>query len=122
MPDKPVRSIDPLGIIALADVLVNHGPLYCSCEGKPGPGCSCQDKPPGCSCEDKPGPGCSCQLKPVKTDILEVVSNPIFREVVAGMDIKKLKSIEDFLSVVEEIRTKMNSSKLPTRSTGKKKS
>lgn len=26
MPDKPVRAIDPLGIIALADVLVNHGP------------------------------------------------------------------------------------------------
>lgn len=103
MSDKPVRAIDPLGIIALADVLVSHGPLYCSCEGKP-------------------GPGCSCQLKPVKTDILEVVSNPVFREVVAGLDIKKLKSIEDFLSIAEEIRIKMNSSKLPTRSTDKKKS
>lgn len=122
MPDKPVRAIDPLGIVALANVLVQHGnTLECTCEGKPGPGCPCQDKPgPGCSCQDKPGP-CGCEGKPVQTEILEVLSNPVFREVVKGLDMNRLRSIEDFLGIVDEIRTKMDASSLPTRPTDKKK-
>ena len=104
MPDK-TRAIDPLGIIALANVLRFHGNPDCSCELK----CVCDQK---CSCELK----CVCDEKD-GTNILDLVSNPIFREVVKGLDINKLKSIEDFLSIVDEIRTKMDLSKPPTRST-----
>jgi hypothetical protein len=112
MPDKPVRALDPLGIIALANVLVEHGHPHCSCELK------CVSE---CSCELKCVTVCSCELKPVQADLLDIVTNPVFREVVKGLDINKLKSIEDFLSIADEIRAKMDSARLPTRSTKTKK-
>jgi hypothetical protein len=111
VPDKPVRAMDPLGIIALANVLVRHQLPECSCENKPVP-CSCQNE---CSCEMKCLTVCSCELKPVQIDLLDMVTNPIFREAVKGLDISRLKSIEDFLRIVEEIRTKIDSSRPPTR-------
>jgi hypothetical protein len=118
MPDKLVRAMDPLGIVALAKVIVQQEQFECSCELKPGPGCSCENKPVPCTCQNE----CSCELKPVKEDIMEVLSNPIFREVVKGLDMNRLKSIEDFLTIADDIRAQMDSSGLPTRSTKKKKS
>lgn len=116
MPDKPVRAIDPLGIVALANVLARHGnTLECSCELKCGAECSCELK---CVCDYQ----CTCEAKLVQTDILAVLSNPTFREVVKGLDMNRMKSIEDFLAIADEIRTKMDAAKPPTRSTDKKKS
>jgi hypothetical protein len=105
-PDKPVRAVDPLGLVALANVLRFHGNTECSCELK----CVCDGK---CSCELK----CVCDQKD-GTNILDLLSDPIFREVVKGLDINRMKTIEDFLGIVDEIRTKMNAAKLPPRSTG----
>ena len=112
MPDKPVR-LDPLGIIALASVIRMQEPEECSCENKPLCGCEnktcfCELKDP-CTCEGV----CSCELKPPKTDLLDVVSNPVFREVVKGLDINKLKSIEEFLANADDIRTKIDAARLP---------
>ena len=120
MPDKLIRALDPLGVIALANVVVQHGHNDCSCENKPGPGntCSCENKPVTCSCEIE----CSCEKKPVGADVLDMLTNPVFREVVKGLDINKLKSIEDFVSIADEIRTKIDLPKLPTRSRKTKKS
>ncbi len=104
MPDKPVRTIDPVGLIALANVLRFHENPDCSCELK----CVCDGK---CSCELK----CVCDLKD-GTNILDLLSNPIFREVVQGLDVNRMKSIDDFLAIVDEIRTKMNAARPPSRS------
>jgi hypothetical protein len=117
MPDKKVRSIDPLGIVALANILKIQGLkelAECSCELK----CACENQ---CSCELKCVTVCSCEMKPVQPDMLEVLSNPAFREIVKGLDIKKLKTIDDFLSLVEEIRTKMNVSEISPPSADAKK-
>lgn len=103
MPDKPIRAIDPLGVIALANVLRFHNNQECSCELK----CVCDQK---CSCELK----CVCDEKD-GTNILDLLSNPVFREVVKGLDMNKLKSIEDFLSIVDEIRTRMDASRPQVR-------
>src|SRR5215475_5556515 len=92
MPDKPVR-LDPLGIIALASVIRMQEPAAV------------------CSCENKPL--CGCENKPLITDMLDVVSNPVFREVVKGLDINKLKSIEEFLAIADDIRTKIDAARLP---------
>ncbi|WP_447963599.1 hypothetical protein [Nitrospira sp. Ecomares 2.1] len=116
MPDKPVRAVDPLGIVALAKVLAQYGHNECGCELKPGGGCSCQDKPV-CPYDVQ----CTCESKPEPADILEVMSNPVFREVVKGLDINRLKSIEDFVSIADEIRAKMNA-KRTTRAPSKMKS
>jgi hypothetical protein len=109
MPDKLVRAVDPLGIIALAQVLAQQG--------------STQICPSECSCENKPvcpNNGCSCENKPVQS-FLDVVTNPVFREAVMGLDVKKLRSIEDFLAIAGEIRHKMDSPSVPTRSAQPKK-
>lgn len=108
--DAPVHTIDPIGIIALANVLRFHGNMECSCELK----CVCDQK---CSCELK----CVCDEKD-GTNILDLLSNPVFREVVKELDVNRMKSIEDFLSIVDEIRTRMNASRPPTRSTETKQS
>ena len=105
MNDKPGRAIDPVGIIAIANVLRFHGNSECSCELK----CVCDQK---CSCELK----CVCDQKD-GTNILDLVSNPAFREVVKGLDANRMKSIEDFLAIVDEIRIKMDASRPATRST-----
>lgn len=118
MPDKPIRAIDPAGLIALANVLRFHGNPDCSCEMK----CVCDNQ---CSCEAKCVSECSCEMKCVcdekdGTNILDLLSNPIFREVVKGLDINRMKSIEDFLAIVDEIRTKMDSARLSTPATDTK--
>ncbi len=120
MPDRRVRALDPLGVVALANILVQHGVNTCSCEDKPGPGngCSCENKPVPCSCQQE----CSCENKPVHADVLDMVSNPVFREVVKGLDINKLKTIEDFLSIADVIRAKIDSPRISTRSRKSKKS
>jgi hypothetical protein len=126
MSDKTFRAIDPLGIVALANILKIQELQECSCElicvCENHASCSCELKCTAeCSCEMKCLTVCSCELKPVQTDLLEMVSNPIFREVVKGLDIKRLKTIDDFLSIVDEIRTKINLSKLAPPSTDTKK-
>jgi hypothetical protein len=123
MADKPARSIDPLGIIALANILVSHGPLggeECSCEDIPMPPCPCQTDD-DCSCEAIPMPPCPCQLESVKADMVDLVSNPVFRQAVKGLDVSKVKTIEDFLSIVDEIRSKIVDAKSPSPSAKKKK-
>jgi hypothetical protein len=105
MADPAIR-IDPVGMIALANVLRFYGNPECSCELK----CVCDNQ---CSCEMKCVSECSCELKCVSeekdgTNILDLMSNPVFREVVKGLDVNRLKSIEDFMGIVDEIRTKMN--------------
>ena len=123
MPDKRVRALDPLGVIALANVIVQVTHPDCSCEGKcPDNPCSCELKCVAeCSCELKCVTVCSCELKPVQTDVLDMLTNPVFREVVKGLDVNKLKSIEDFLSIADGIRTKMDLARRPTRSANTKK-
>lgn len=96
MPDKPILPIDPIGLVALANVLRFHGNQECSCELK----CVCDQK---CSCELK----CVCDEKD-GTNILDLLSNPVFREVVKGLDVNRVKTIEDFMGIVDEIRRKMN--------------
>ena len=121
MPDKRIRALDPLGVIALANVLVQHGKNECSCENKPAPcpadGCSCENKPVGCSCEQE----CSCEKKPVEADVLDMLANPVFREVVKGLDINKLRTIEEFLSIADDIRAKIDSPRISTRNRKTKK-
>lgn len=121
MPDKPIRAIDPLGIIALANVLLQHNPSntcknQCSCELIPTPPCLNE-----CSCELIPVSP-SCETEQGQRDLLNMMSNPIFREVIKELDLNKLKSIEDFLSIADDIRKKMDSPRLQTRSAGTKKS
>jgi hypothetical protein len=112
MPDKPVRTIDPIGLIALANVLRFHDNPDCSCELKCVSECSCELKCVSeCSCELK----CVCDLKD-GTNILDLLSNPVFREVVKGLDVNRIKTIEDFMGIVDEIRKKMNTVRPPTRS------
>ncbi|GKS59997.1 hypothetical protein YTPLAS18_35240 [Nitrospira sp.] len=113
MPDKTVRSIDPLGIIALAQVLAHQMDTECSCENKPVNPCSCENKP---VCPNQ----CSCELIPVH-DLMDVVVNPVFREAVKQLDVRKLRSIEDFLAVAGEIRAKVEAATAPTRSARSKK-
>jgi hypothetical protein len=98
MPDKLGRAIDPVGLIALANVLRFHGNMECSCELK----CVCDQK---CSCELK----CVCDQKD-GTNILDLLSNPAFREVVQGLDVERLRTIDDFMAIVEELRARMNAS------------
>jgi hypothetical protein len=103
MPNQPRRTIDPVGLVALANVLRFHGNDECSCELK----CVCDQK---CSCELK----CVCDEKD-GTNILDLLSNPVFREVVQGLDVTRMKTIEDFVGIVEDIRRKMNVSAAPKR-------
>lgn len=115
MPDKTVRAVDPAGLIALANVLRFHGNTECSCELK----CVCDNQ---CSCELKCVSECSCEMKCVcdlkdGTNILDLISNPVFREVVKGLDVSKMKTIDDFIGIVDDIRRKINSAKTATRST-----
>jgi hypothetical protein len=104
---KPI-NVDSLGLIALANVLRFTGNEECSCELK----CVCDQK---CSCELK----CVCDLKD-GTNILDLISNPAFREVVQGLDVNRIRSVQEFLGIVNEIRAKMNASKPRTRSSRKK--
>ena len=113
MPDNMVRSVDPLGIIALAQVLAQQMSTECSCENKPVNPCSCENKP---VCPNQ----CSCENKPVH-DLLDVVANPVFREAVKRLDVRRLRSIEDFLAIAGEIRTKMEVSTVPSRTSRPKK-
>jgi hypothetical protein len=113
MAAEPAR-IDPVGMIALANVLRFYENPDCSCELK----CVCDNQ---CSCELKCVSECSCELKCVTeetdgTNVLGLMSNPIFREVVKGLDISQLNSIEDFLGIVREMRTKMNAARLASSS------
>lgn len=114
MPDKPVRAIDPVGLIALANVLRFHDNPDCSCQLK----CVCDNQ---CSCELKCVSECSCETKPVfcdlkdGTNILDLLSNPVFREVVKALDVNRMKTIHDFVGIVDDIRKKMNSAKATTR-------
>ena len=103
MPDEPGRTIDPVGLIALANVLRFHGNTECSCELK----CVCDQK---CSCELK----CVCDEKD-GTNILDLLSNPVFREVIKELDVNRMRTIDDFLAIVDDIRRKMNASQPRTR-------
>jgi len=111
MANKP--NVDPVGLIAIANVLRFTGNDECSCELK----CVCDQK---CSCELK----CVCDEKD-GTNILDIISNPVFRQVVQGLDVRKAQNIEGFLQIVNEIRAKMNAQKAPkqtrARSTRAKK-
>lgn len=109
MPDKFRGAIDPVGLIAIANVLRFHGNDECSCELK----CVCDQK---CSCELK----CVCDEKD-GTNILDVLSNPVFRQVVTGLDVSKMKTIDDFMGIVDDIRTKMNATKPRAKRAGARK-
>ena len=98
MANKP-SNVDPVGLIAIANVLRFTGNEECSCELK----CVCDQK---CSCELK----CVCDVKD-GTNILDLISNPVFREVVQGLDVRRVQNIEGFLEIVNEIRAKMNATK-----------
>ena len=110
MPDRPGRTIDPVGLIALANVLRFHGNTECSCELK----CVCDQK---CSCELK----CVCDEKD-GTNILELLSNPVFREVVKRLDVERMKTIEDFMVIVGDIRKRMNAPQKGARRASARKS
>ncbi len=120
MPEKTVRGMDPLGVIAIADVIryLGHSqddpPKPIGCPGNCGcnPQCGCEEKGAPCKCENK----CACELKPGLEDILSTISNPIFREVVRELDVSRVKSINDFLAVAGEIRKKIVSGDSSTRS------
>ncbi|MDF0645966.1 MAG: hypothetical protein P0111_18210 [Nitrospira sp.] len=112
MPEETARAMDPLGIVAIAHVipyvnipgdLANCAPEPIGCPGNCGcnPMCGCESKP-GC-CEDK----CECERKPRVEDILTTISNPAFREVVQGLDIRRVKSVNDFVGLASEIRKKI---------------
>ena len=117
MPEVTVQAMDPLGVVALAHVLQIEErwedpkcPSNCGCN----PMCGCEAHP-GC-CENK----CPCEKKDPMSDILATVSNPVFREVVQGLDLSRVKSINDFLSIVGDIRAKMPSTRQPGGSTSTK--
>lgn len=112
MAKESVSTVDPVGLIALANVLRFYENPDCSCELK----CVCDNQ---CSCEDKCVSECSCELKCVSeltdgTNVLELLTNPSFREVVKGLDVNRLKSIDDFIGIVQEIRRKMNAARPAT--------
>ena len=115
----PPGALDPLGIVALATILKGFSGAECSCELK----CVCDQK---CSCELKcvSDQVCSCELKCVCdfqcscelkcvcdekgfTSLSDMVSNPVFREVVRGLDPEKVRTIEDFLEIVDDLRAKI---------------
>lgn len=110
MSDKRDRVLDPLGVIAIANLILQQGVMECSCEAKPVP-CSCEAV---CSCQLKCVTVCSCELKPVEFDLLAMLSNPAFREIVKGLDVNNVKTIEDFLSIVDDIRAKLEASQHST--------
>lgn len=121
MPDKKVRAIDPLGVFAIANViqaidLNEFGPVPIGCPGNCGcnPMCGCESEP-GC-CENK----CECEQKPGKLDILDMLSNPVFRNLVKGLDLNRIESISDFLTIVDEIRTKLPTPRLAAGPAGTK--
>ena len=115
----PPASLDPLGIVALATILKGLSGAECSCENKcvcDGK-CSCENKcvcDGKCSCENKCvcDEKCSCEHKCVCdekgiTSLYDMVSDPVFREVVKGLDPEKVRTIEDFLEIVQDLRTKI---------------
>ena len=113
MPETTLKVMDPLGVIAIANVLEVLGkPEPIGCPGNCGcnPMCGCENEP-GC-CENK----CPCEKKQA-TDVLSTLTNPVFREVVQGLDMRTIKTTGDFLTIVDEIRTKLASSEPPIRST-----
>ncbi|MDR4496916.1 MAG: hypothetical protein MRK02_03180 [Candidatus Scalindua sp.] len=111
MSDIPVRTLDLNGVVALATVLQGvwkdpQCPGNCGCN----PVCGCNDND-GC-CENR----CECEKKEGLIDIYDVLSNPVFRDVVQGLDLNRIKSVHDFQAIVGEIRTKMRSSRLTSSS------
>lgn len=108
MANKPT-NVDPVGLIAIANVLRFTGNDECSCELK----CVCDQK---CSCELK----CVCDVKD-GTNILDLISNPVFRQVVQNLDPARAQNIEGFLGIVNEIRAKMNSATTQGRTARGKK-
>jgi hypothetical protein len=53
--------------------------------------------------------------------MVDMVSDPIFRQAVQGLDVNRIRTIEDFLSIVDEIRTKIIAAKSPSPSAKKNK-
>jgi hypothetical protein len=131
-------ALDPLGIVALASILTRVSDDECSCEHKCvcDNKCSCESKcscehkcvcDEKCSCENKCvcDDKCSCENKCVCDEkcacddkcscdekgyrgLYDMVSNPVFREVVRGLDPQEVRTIEDFLEIVDNLRTKIN--------------
>ena len=116
MPETTVKAMDPLGVVAIANViqyLEKPEPIGCPNNCGCNPMCGCEDKP-GC-CEDK----CGCEKKPQAEDIFSTLSNPVFREVVQGLDMSRVKNINDFLGIVGDIRAKVPSLSVTGRTTDK---
>ena len=108
MHDIPVSTITLQGVIALATV-IQKGWKDPACPGN----CDCN---PVCGCESHDGccqNKCPCHHDGHPGDITDLVTNPIFRDVVQGLDINRIRSINDFQAIVGEIRTKMRSAQTP---------
>jgi len=91
-------------IVSLARLL--QGPLIsapcpdnCGCN----PTCGCESKP-GC-CENKCG--CNQKAQDLIPNWEEIITNPLFREVVASFDTDQLKTNNDFKALAHQISSKL---------------